>query len=139
MDDDTPTCGKGLAEHSAIPAKMADLIAALADNLEAHQRTLDLSDERSRQELDAYVTLARQHRAIAAQLSDVAEQMTSYRELPMGRHDDRALAGPAVVDAFTTFVRVEREMLALLEASAARHGAMLSAVADGAPARGRGA
>ncbi len=135
--DDVPTCGKGLAEHSAIPAKVAELIAALAGNLEVHQPTLDLSDERSRRELDAYVKLARAHRAIAAQLREAAEQMASYRDLPMGRHDERALAGRRVVDAFANFVRVERELLALLQTSAERHGAMLRAITGEAPA-GRG-
>jgi hypothetical protein len=135
MDDDTPTCGKGLAEHSAIPAKMADLIASLADNLEAHQPTLDLTDERSRRELDAYAKLAHAHRAIAAQLREAAEQMASYRDLPMGRHDERALGGRAVLDAFTNLVRVERELLALLQESSARHGAMLSALGSRLSAR----
>lgn len=129
-DDDNPTCGRGLAEHSAIPAKIAQLIAALAENLEAHQPTLDLTDERSRRELDAYVTLAREHRAIAARLREAAERMASYRDLPMGRHDEGALGGPAVIDAFMTLVRVERELLALLHASAERHEAMLAG-ADG--------
>lgn len=135
-NDDTPTCGKGLAEHSAIPAKLAELISALAENLEAHQPTLDLTDERSRQELDAYVTLAREHRAIAARLREVADRMSGYRDLPMGRHDEHALGSPSVIDAFVTFVRVERELLALLRASAERHEAMLAGTGDTAPAGG---
>jgi hypothetical protein len=134
--EDTPTCGKGLAEHSAIPAKLAELIDALAANLEAHQPTLDLTDDRSRQELEAYVTLGRAHRSIAAQLRDVAERMSGYRDLPMGRHDERALEGRAVVDAFARYVRAEREVLALLESSVARDAAMLSAVVGTAPAGG---
>jgi hypothetical protein len=136
MNDDVPTCGKGLAEHSAIPAKLSELIAALAENLEAHQPTLDLTDERSRQELDAYVKLARAHRAIAAQLREAAEQMAGYRDLPMGRHDERALAGRSVLDAFGNLVRVERELVALLQASVAQHEALLSGIAATAPADG---
>ena len=136
MNDDVPTCGKGLAEHSAIPAKLSELIAALAENLEAHQPTLDLTDERSRQELDAYVKLSRAHRAIAAQLREAAEQMAGYRDLPMGRHDERALAGRSVIDAFGNLVRVERELVALLHASVAQHEALLSGIAATAPADG---
>lgn len=126
--DDAPTCGKGLAEHSALPAKLAELIAALAENLEVHQGTLDLGDERSRRELDAYVKLAREHRSIAEQLRDVARHMASYRDLPMGRHDERALADPKGGEAFATFVRVERELLAQLQAAVERDEAMLGAM-----------
>jgi hypothetical protein len=131
--DDVPTCGKGLAEHSALPAKLGELIAALAENLEVHQGTLDLGDDRSRRELDVYVKLAREHRSIAAQLGEVARHMASYRDLPMGRHDDRALAEPKVAEAFATFVRAERELLAQLQVAVERDEAMLGAI-GGAPA-----
>ncbi len=126
--DDGPTCGKGLAEHSALPAKLADLVAALALNLEVHQRTLDLSDENSRREYDAYVKLAREHRDISARLADVARHMAGYRDLPMGKHDERALAGPQVLEAFASFARVERELLELLEAALRRDETMLAAI-----------
>lgn len=127
--DDQPTCGKGLAEHSALPAKLAELEDALAENLEAHQMTLDLSDGNSRKELDAYVTLAREHRAIAAQLRQTAEHMAGYRDLPMGRHDERAFADPKHFDAFERFVRAEEELLAQLQAAVERDRRMLAGFA----------
>jgi hypothetical protein len=129
--DDQPTCGKGLAEHSALPAKLAELENELAENLELHQKTLDLSDENARKELDAYVKLARKHRSIAAQLRETARQMSGYRDLPMGRHDDRALADPKLVEAFERFVQVEGELLTHLQGALERDRQMLAA------ARGR--
>jgi hypothetical protein len=60
---------KGLAERSALPTKLGELVAAVADNLEAHLIALDLTDENSRTEHDAYVTLAREHRKASDQLS----------------------------------------------------------------------
>ena len=125
--DEAPTCGKGLAEHSALPAKLGELIAALGQNLEVHQGTLDLSDDRSRREHDAYVKLAHEHRTISAQLRETARHMAGYRDLPMGRHDERALADPKALEAFATFVRAERELLALLHAAVERDEAMLAA------------
>ena len=125
--DDQATCGKGLAEHSALPAKLADLEDALAENLERHQKTLDLSDEDARHELDAYVKLAREHRSIAAQLRETARHMADYRDLPMGRHDERALADPKLLEAFATFVKVEEEFLAQLEEAVERDRQMLAA------------
>ena len=43
--DDQPTCGKGLAEHASLPAKLGELSSAMAKLLEFHQTTLDLTDE----------------------------------------------------------------------------------------------
>jgi hypothetical protein len=129
--DDQPTCGKGLAEHSALPAKLAELTAALAQNLEIHQKSLDLSDENARREHDAYVKLAKEHRSISAQLAATARQMAGYRDLPMGKHDEQALADPRGLQAFQTFVRVERELLALLEGWVKRDEGMLAAFQEG--------
>jgi hypothetical protein len=125
--DDQPTCGKGLAEHSALPAKLAELEDALAENLEAHQKTLDVSDGNSRRELDAYQRLAREHRAIAAQLRETAGHMAGYRDLPMGRHDERAFADPKLFEAFEKFVRVEDELLTQLQTALERDRQMLAA------------
>jgi hypothetical protein len=133
--DETPTCGKGLAERSALPAKLAELMAATAENLEAHQKTLDLSDENSRTELDAYVRLAKEHRSLAAQLESTAQRMAAYRDLPMGRHDEQALAHPQLVEAFASFVQVEQELLTQLRRAVERDQLMLAAFSGG----GRGA
>jgi hypothetical protein len=123
--DDEPSCGKGLAEHSALPAKLGELIAALAENLEAHQKTLDITDPHAAQERDAYVKLAQEHRSIATQLQTTAAHMAGYRDLPMGRHDERALADPKLLDAFAKFVRTEQELLALLQKAVQRDQMML--------------
>ncbi|MGH8310602.1 MAG: hypothetical protein ACRETX_12525, partial [Steroidobacteraceae bacterium] len=64
--DEQRTCGQGLAEHAALPAKLAELTDAVAETLERHQEALDLSDESSRREHAAYVELAQQHRSTAA-------------------------------------------------------------------------
>lgn len=109
------TCGKGLAEHSVLPAKLGELTAAVAENLEIHMKALDLKDQSSRKERDAYVELAKEHRRIAAQLQATAMLMSGYRDLPMGRHDQKAMSGPEVVEAFEKFVKLEQELLALLQ------------------------
>jgi hypothetical protein len=49
--EEEPTCGKGLAEQSVLPAKLGQLMASLAENLEVHLKALDLTDENARQEL----------------------------------------------------------------------------------------
>lgn len=112
---DQQTCGQGLAEHSVIPRMLGELIDALAENLEVHIRALDLTDDAAHAEHDAYVSLAAQHRQIAAQLQAVAAEMAGYRDLPMGRHDERAMSSPDVIEAFTRFVAAERQLHSMLE------------------------
>jgi hypothetical protein len=122
------TCGMGLAEHSAVPAKLADLIASLAENLEVHKKALDLRDESSRKEHDAYLGLAKEHREIANRLRSTAGRMAGYRDLPMGRHDEKAMRDPKVLEAFENFVTLEQELLALLRKRVEQDRKMLSGV-----------
>ena len=64
------TCGKGLADRSALPAKFGELIAAMIQNLEAHQETLEVTDEHGKLELRAYVKLAQEFRCVATPAGD---------------------------------------------------------------------
>jgi hypothetical protein len=110
-----PTCGKGLAENSVLPAKMGELIAAMVENLETHMKALDLTDQNSRREYEAYERLVKAYGQIAVQLQSTANEMAGYRNLPMGRHDEKAMTHPRVGDAFEKFVQHKRELLDLLE------------------------
>ena len=114
--DDRPTCGKGVAANAVLPARLAELMAARAEVLERHTRALDLTDPASRQELDAYTSLVRAHRAIANDLARLARQMAAFRDQPMGRHDLAVMADPSgQAEAFGRFVGIERQLAALLQ------------------------
>jgi hypothetical protein len=65
MAQEEQTCGKGLAANAALPQRLSELIVALAGVLETHMKALDLTDENSRTEHDAYRRLAQQHRETA--------------------------------------------------------------------------
>ena len=110
-----PTCGKGLAENAVLPGKLGELVAAMGEVLEVHMRALDLNDVNSKQEFEAYKALAREHREIAAGLAAAAREMAGYRDLPMGRHDEKAMAEPRALEVFENFVRHKQELLALLQ------------------------
>jgi hypothetical protein len=115
--DDRPTCGEGLAANAVLPAKLAELMAARAEVLKRHTRALDLTDANAQKELDAYTKLERAHRDVVSELASLAEEMASYRDLPMGRHDMTVMTDPeGQMEAFQRFVAVERELLALLQA-----------------------
>jgi hypothetical protein len=118
--NDQPTCGKGLAANADLPAKLAELTAAMADVLERHTGVLDLTDSAAREEFDAYSALVQAHRAVAGELASLAQQMAGYRDLPMGRHDEAALADPqGQAAAFQRLLTTERELLALLSTKVA--------------------
>jgi hypothetical protein len=120
-----PTCGKGLAENSILPARLGTLIAAMAENLETHMKALDLTDQNSRQEYDAYEELVRELHQVASQLQTTANQMAGYRDLPMGRHDEKAMTDPRVRESFEKFVKRKREVFSLLEQTSARDDELL--------------
>ncbi len=114
--DDQPTCGKGLAANAVLPAKLAELLAAQAEVLRRHTQALDLTDVNARSELEAYTKLEQTHRSVAGALASLAEAMTGYRDLPMGRHDMAVMVEPAgQIAAFQQFMAVELELAALLQ------------------------
>ena len=129
---DEQTCGQGLAEHSALPAKLGELTEALADNLALHLQTLDLDDEDARKEHAAYLKLAQEHRQIAVQLQAVGQEMAGHRDLPMGRHDQRAMSSPELAEAFEKFVNAEQELRSLLQAGLEQDQKMLAEMRGGA-------
>ena len=130
--EDTPTCGKGLAEHSHVPAALAHLTGSVADVLEHHTRALDPTDERSGMELVAYRRLVAAHRRIAADLRATAEEMASYRTLPMGSHDPAVMMAPEARRVFATFIHNEEALYALLGDRLDRDRGMLEQM-GGAP------
>ena len=127
MSDEQQTCGKGLAEHSTVVSTLGAFAAAMAENLEVHQDALDVTDEDSRKELQAYVKLTEEFRCIANHLATTAGHMAAYRHLPMGRHDQREMATPRVIEAFNTLVRVEEDLQRLFATLLERHKVILGA------------
>ena len=113
--DDQPTCGKGLAGYSPLPAAIGDLTDAMALVLELHMEALEIADPITRPERDAYEELASAHRRLATELHGTARRMAGYRDLPMGRHDMRKMSAPANADAFRRFVTAEEALLKLLQ------------------------
>ena len=117
---DQLTCGKGLAENSVLPARMGKLIDAMASNLETHMKALDLTDKDSAADYAAYEGLVKGLQEAALRLQLTAQQMAGYRDLPMGRHDARAMIHPSVREAFENFILRKQELLSLLEQTGER-------------------
>jgi len=122
------TCGQGLAENAVLPAKLGELISAVAGILEAHIPSLDMMDDCSRRERQVYQRLAEDHRGASLQLEAIARQMAESRDLPMGRHDEAAMASPASVRSFQRFVQLEQDLLTILRRRLERDQQMLAAM-----------
>lgn len=121
------TCGQGLAATGEVPAKLGELMGQLAEVLAVHRKALDLADAGAAQEDAAYADLSSAAGRVRDQLATLARRMASYRDLPMGRHDPRAMSSPEAREAFARFVAVEEELLALLQGRLDRDRAMLAA------------
>ena len=120
------TCGQGLAEHAVLPAQLAEVTDAMADNLQVHMQALELDDEAARQEHAVYLRLAEEQRQAAGRLRAVAGEMAAARDLPMGRHDVQTMSSPEVADAFQRFVKARQELLAVLQRMAEQDQRMLA-------------
>jgi len=125
-EQEEQTCGRGLAENSALPAQLAEVTEAMADNLMAHMQALELDDEPARQEHAVYLRLTEEQRQAAARLRAVAGEMAAARDLPMGRHDTQAMTSPEVAEAFQRFVKAKQELLALLQRMAEQDQRLLA-------------
>jgi hypothetical protein len=90
-------------------------MSAVATVLELHMKALEQSDANSRKEYEVYQRLVMAHRELASRLEATGREMAGYRDLPMGRHDPKAMAAAENARAFETFVRVEEKLIALLQ------------------------
>lgn len=127
MTMDAPrTCGEGLSQRSDFPARVSRLTAAIAEVLETHQQTLDLTDDNARAEHVAYQQLAIDYRRVTSQLRAIADRMFEYRDLPMARHHAQAMLGPEIRGALANLVERERDLAGLLKTWVEEDQAMLA-------------
>jgi hypothetical protein len=128
--DEQQTCGRGLAEHSELPARLAEVVEAMADNLRVHMAALELDDEPAREEHAVYLRLVEEQRQAAGRLRGVAGEMAAARDLPMGRHDQQTMTSPEVADAFRHFIGAKQELAATLQRMAEGDQRLLAAMDD---------
>jgi hypothetical protein len=118
--EEQQTCGRGLAENAAMPARLAGMIEAMADVLRVHLQALELDDEAAREEHAVYLHLVEEQRQAGGRLRAVAAEMAAARDLPMGRHDTETMRSPEVGDAYQRFVKARTELADLLGQMAER-------------------
>lgn len=121
------TCGAGLAQHAAVPRRIAIYLAELAQTLELHRAMLVLDDAGSTNEDAVYRDLAASYRDIAATLRGAADRMAAQRDLPMGAHDESAWTDEHM-KAFGRFVHEQGALASVLRVAALRDETMLAAM-----------
>jgi hypothetical protein len=124
-----PTCGQGLAANAALPEMLGNVVAAMADNLDAHRQALDVTDGATRQEHEAYTRLPTDLRHIGDALHATSEYMAAAHDLPMGKHNMALMTTPRVLNAFEVFVQAEQHLLQLLQARIEQDRQMLQSIA----------
>jgi hypothetical protein len=126
--DEQETCGRGLAEHSVLPARLAEVIEAMAENLRVHMGALELDDEPAREEHAVYLRLAEEQRQAAGRLRAIAGEMAAARDLPMGRHDLQTMSSPEVAGVFRQFVDAKQALAATLQQMSEEDQRLLAAM-----------
>jgi hypothetical protein len=124
---DASTCGIGLAQHAAVPGRIATYLSELADTLERHRSMLVLDDPNATREDTVYSDLATRYRDIAARLRETADRMLAQRDLPMGAHDESRWTD-AHMKAFARFVHEQGALASVLRVAAARDERMLASM-----------
>jgi hypothetical protein len=130
-EDDTPTCGKGIAANAVLPERIAALLSAMAAIYENHMRALDAGEANGKAEIDAYTRLMRDFSATAGEVGALADAMRSYRTLPMAEHNMDALMDVRSVVAMEALVVAQEELGALLTQRASEFRKMLDGMKQG--------
>jgi uncharacterized protein YndB with AHSA1/START domain len=125
--DEAPTCGIGVAQHAAIPARVGAMFEGLAETFALHRKMLVRDDPAARREDEVYRELAASWKEIAERISKTAATMAAQRALPMAPHDESAWGNDNLA-AFEAFVHAQTQLLALLRVAAERDERMLAAM-----------
>jgi hypothetical protein len=124
---EVPTCGAGLAQHAAVPRRIAVYLDELATTLELHRAMLLLEDPNSKLEDDVYRELAGSFRGISRQVGDAASLMSAQASLPMGAHEVSKWTDNHM-KAFERFVHEQGALASVLRVAAARDEQMLASM-----------
>jgi hypothetical protein len=127
-DEEEHTCGKGVAANAVLPEQMASLLHAMADIYDNHNRSLNPGEAAGREEITAYTRLARDYRAAAAYVGALADEMRSYRDLPVAEHDMAALMDARSRATMEALVLAQEALLTPLSQRATEFRAMLEAM-----------
>ena len=111
------TCGQMIAEKAVLPAKMAEVMQAVTDMMDAHAKyMLTNKDKDSKKEAAALQKLAKEHKALSASFKKTADGMKKLADLPGAPHDmGKMMADPAIQASMKAMLQTHKDMAALLQ------------------------
>jgi len=108
-------CSRTLEKRSAIPAKIDQLFAATADDLDAHAQWIGQKDKTAKSEYEALSKVAHEHRESTEMMSKLSDTMTkTARTFGASPHDINSPLMAKALDADARYARTERELAQLL-------------------------
>jgi hypothetical protein len=110
-----PTCGMMISGMSAIPAKLSEGAASVADMWEAHAALMG-KDKDSQAEAKGLRAMAKTHKQIAASLMKASEEMKKAASWPAAPHDMAKMsADPKLAETSKKVMEVHKEIVAMLQ------------------------
>jgi uncharacterized coiled-coil DUF342 family protein len=114
-----PTCGQMISSMAAIPAKLSEGAATVADMWEAHAALMG-KDKDSVAEAKGLRALAKGHRQIAASLMKASEEMKKAASWAGAPHDmAKMMSDPKLAEASKKMVEIHKEIIAMFQKSLA--------------------
>jgi hypothetical protein len=125
------TCGQMMASKAALPSKMAELMTAVADSVEAHAKWTGTKDKMAKAEHDMLMKVAKDHRAVAKQYTAIAATMTKAKDLQQAPHDPKTADMAKMAELTQKQITLAREMAALMTKDADESEKMLASMKSG--------
>lgn len=113
------TCGQMMSEKAVLPAKMAELVTAVATMADAHANFMLTSEPKSKEaaaEAEGMKKLAQMHRDSAVAFTKIAESLKAAAAWPAAPHDmKKMMADPKIQESMKLMLSTHKEMAALLQ------------------------
>jgi hypothetical protein len=110
-----PTCGQMISSMAAIPAKLSEGAASVADMLDAHIALMG-NDKASQAEVKGMRGIAKTHRQVSANLLKASEEMKKASNWPDAPHDmEKYGKDPKVAETSKRVIQVHKEIIAMLQ------------------------
>ena len=110
-----PTCGQMISSMAAIPAKLSEGAATVADMWEAHAALMG-KDKDSVAEAKGLREVAKTHKQIAALMIKASEEMKKAINWPVAPHDMAKMGSdPKLAAASKKVIEVHKEIIAMFQ------------------------
>jgi hypothetical protein len=125
-------CGDMIKNHVIFPTKMAELMTAIADNLEGHAKWMGTvkGSKEAKAEADALRKIAKDHRDLAAAMKKAAATMEKASSIAPAPHDMKTM-DPKAGESMMKQAALEKEIGGMMQKDASEMEKMVKGMAAG--------